>query len=836
MNTIVQNFAGLNSEWTLSSSEPAAYSLPADFVANNINKIEVKIPSTVAQAYQKAGLWSLHRHCDLNSQEFDNKDWWYQTRFKYNPNSDSSILNFMGLATLCEVWLNDIKILSSQNMFVSHQVDVAQQLQVDNDLVICFRSLSNNLSQRRPRPRWKTKLVNHQQLRWIRTSLLGRIPGWTPPVAPVGPWQPIFLQAKTVPFNINLKTVLNGSTGLLEISCQIISDEQPKATLSIGNNNSPLEIVKDSTGYTLSGKIEIENVKLWWPHTHGQPHLYTPDLSLIINNQTTTHPLAAIGFKNIHINQDNNNFQINVNKQAIFCRGTCWTINDIVSLRGNERSLEQILTLMRDAGANMIRIGGTMIYEQELFYQLCDELGIMIWQDFMFANMDYPIDDVDFRANVELEIQQTIKRLRQHVCISIYCGNSEIEQQAAMLGLPENEWKNSLFTQLIPDIHKKLQAEVPYITSTPTGDILPFHTNKNVTHYYGVGAYQRPVSELRQHNVKFASECLGFANVPMSNTRDKIMNGQLPVTHHPKWKERIPRDTGSGWDFADVRDHYTKNLFNIDPVNMRCFDSENYITLSEITTGEIMYQVYSEWRSAHSQCTGGLMWFLKDFWQGAGWGIIDSNNIPKACYYYLKRCWQPINVVLTNETLNGIDIHVINESAEDFNGQIEIFLLNRNSTVIANETINIKTTKLSTTTYNSDELLKNFYDITYSYRFGSVKHSIVAVLLKTNENVLLSDAFYFPNPEIPYINPTSKLTAVATEIDEHTYELELSCNHFLYAVNIEVNGYTTSNNFFHMLPNRAKRIILKKIDLDSKRFKGYVGALNLSEDIKISIK
>lgn len=831
MHAKVLQSTWLNAEsWFLSETQAGAYHHPSEFLASRPAKIEIHPPSTVAQACQQAGLWSLDNHVD-----FDAKDWWYQTQFKFNPKTDSGLLIFSGLATVCDVWLNGKNILSAQNMFISYQVDVADTLQEENTLVLCFRSLNETLSRRRARPRWKTRLVNHQQLRWIRTSLLGRIPGWTPPVAPIGPWQPIHLQSKNTPFDIHLKTGLDNDVGQLTFSCRIISDKQPEAALTIEQNSTTLKVDKDTTGYTLSGQLEINNVERWWPHTHGTPRLYTPELQLTVNGQTTTVSLPAVGFKRIELDQTNDNFSVSVNNQAIFCRGACWTINDIVSLQGESKNLEQTLTLMRDAGANMIRIGGTMIYEQELFYQLCSKLGIMIWQDFMFANMDYPIEDLDFRANVETEIQQVILRLQQHACISIYCGNSEIEQQSAMLGLPESEWNSSLFTQLIPELCKTLQADIPYITSTPTGNILPFHTNKNVTHYYGVGAYLRPVSELRQHDVRFTAECLGFANVPVSKTRNKILNGQLPVTHHPKWKERIPRDTGSGWDFADVRDHYTKNLFNIDPTQMRSFDSENYIALSEVSTGEIMSQVYSEWRSNHSRCSGGLVWFLKDFWSGAGWGIIDSYGLPKACYYYLKRSWQPVNVAITNETLNGLDIHINNETLKPFTGILEIVLLTKESVVIAQEHIEVSIAESSTSTLNSDAIFSNFYDITYSYRFGPVKHSIVAVQLNDQAGNNVSDAYFFPNAELPYANINTSLTAIAKQIDEDTFELALTSTHFLYAVNIDVKGFLASNNFFHLLANTTTMVTLKKNNPAIKRFNGYVTALNLVEDIKIKM-
>ena len=823
----------LNTGWTFAETEPNQYTHPAELHAQQLNWTAAIVPGTVAQACQKAKQWSFNTPFD-----FDSKDWWYQTTFNVDTETTSPLLNLQGLATLCDVWLNGQQILSSNNMFTGYQIDVSEFLvEQSNQLFLCFRSLNEQLAQRKPRPRWKTRLVSQQQLRWYRTTLLGRIPGWTPPVAAVGPWQPIFLANKTQPCDINLQTRIDNDTGIVNFHCHLPIDQKTgiKAQLQIDNHSTALDIEKTPHGYRLSGQLSVTNAIRWWPHTHGQAKLYTPTLSVSIQGDTQQHTLPAIGFKSIQLEQSDNRFQLFVNHQAVFCRGACWTINDIVSLQGDNNTLEQTLTLMRDAGANMIRIGGTMIYEQDLFYQLCDKLGIIVWQDFMFANMDYPIDDSAFHRTVKTELQQTLTRLSSHPCIGLYCGNSEIEQQGAMLGLAKSEWQNSLFTQLIPELCDTLHPGIPYISSTPTGNILPFHSNKNVTHYYGVGAYLRPVAELRQHDVKFTSECLGFSNLPVSKTRNQVLNGQLPVTHHPKWKERVPRDTAAGWDFEDVRDHYTQSLFNIELTQMRCFDTERYFMLSEITSGEIMSQVYSEWRSSHSQCSGALVWFLKDFWPGAGWGIIDSNGLPKACYYYLKRSWQPLNIHMTNESLNGYDIHINNETKKDFNGSIEFTLLNKNSTVIATTSRHVTIPAETTHSCNSDELLAGFFDVTYSYRFGPVKHSIVSAQLKNQQGEHISDCFAFPNAEIPYSNPDTRLTAIAKQIDENTFSLQLSSTHFLYAVNIEVDGYSTSNNFFHLLPDTTRFITMKKIHSGHKRYKGYVSAINLPEDTKIKV-
>ena len=137
---------------------------------------------------------------------------------------------------------------------------------------------------------------------------------------------------------------------------------------------------------------------------------------------------------------------------------------------------------------------------------------------------------------------------------------------------------------------------------------MPFHVRDGIAHYYGVGAYLRSPQELRKADVKFTPECLAFANVPEPETVLALMAGDSPVAHHPRWKQRVPRDTGAGWDFEDVRDFYLHHFFAVDPVKLRCFDLARYWQLSRVVPGEMMSQVFSEWRSSHGNNRGGLVW------------------------------------------------------------------------------------------------------------------------------------------------------------------------------------------------------------------------------------
>jgi len=179
----------LTEGWTLAATEPRAFATPAE-LPPDLEWQSARVPGTVAES---VGPRDLDRH-----ENYDASDWWYHCTFSHASHGPRTRLRFDGLATLAQVWLNGQKVLETSNMFCAHEVDVTDLTGSENDLHVVFRSLEAALDERRPRPRWKTSLVDNQQLRWFRTTLLGRIPGWTPRVPPVGPWRSVWVERASI--------------------------------------------------------------------------------------------------------------------------------------------------------------------------------------------------------------------------------------------------------------------------------------------------------------------------------------------------------------------------------------------------------------------------------------------------------------------------------------------------------------------------------------------------------------------------------------------------------------------------------------------------------------
>ncbi|HEY2744687.1 MAG TPA: glycoside hydrolase family 2 protein [Polyangia bacterium] len=774
---------------------------------------------TAAAALRAAGAWSL----DGAARRFDAEDWWFRATLPEvardgNASDEAELaLTFGGLATLADVWLDGQPLFSSDNMFVAHERVIERG---GGELLIRCRALDAALAGKRPRPRWRAPMIENQQLRWFRTTLLGRTPGWSPPAQAVGPWRAVAIERRRgfAIEDVALGASVAGNVGRVRVVARARSLGAPlDGVLVVGDARAQLQ-VRDGA---LVGEIELRDPRRWWPHTHGEPALYPAHLE--IGGQIVD--LGKIGFRELERRGD---FELAVNGARVFCRGACWTPLDPVTLDGDPRPA---LMQMRDAGMNMVRVGGTMVYENDAFYDACDELGILVWQDFMFANMDYPDDDAAFGAGVDAEVKQQLARLQARPSLAVLCGNSEGEQQAAMFGAGRERWAPKLFHETLPSLARELCPDVPYWPSSAHGGDFPHQGNVGTTSYYGVGAYLRPLTDARRAEVRFASECLAFANVPAPSA---LPGGPSVRVHHAAWKARTPRDLGAGWDFDDVRDFYLRELFHVDPMLLRYGDHERYLALSRVVTGEVMAQTFGEWRTRRSTCAGGLVWFLRDLWPSAGWGVVDAAGAPKAAWYYLKRALQPLAVHISDEGGNGLMVHITNDRAEPLAAELELTLYHAGEVQVATGKRALAVEPRAAIEVGAASLFDGFLDLSYAYRFGPPSHDlVVATLRAAATGAILAQAFHFPLGWPSARELDVGLVAAAT-LDDGGATLTLRTRRFAQSIAVDADGFLADHAYFHLAPGGERTIRLRRV-AGTTPLRGTVQPLNASAASKIVV-
>ena len=819
----------LNAGWSVRASPPAD-----DYTREPIGSsgwLRIAELAPAASALRLLGQWSL----DAPERKFDAEDWWYRLTFdapRVN-NTERSVLGFDGLATVAQVWLNGEELLRSTNMFVSHEHDVTTRLRDSgNNLLMRFSALDRQLEQRRKRPRWRAPMVAHQQLRWFRTTLLGRTPGWSPPAAVVGPWKAIWLERRggAMVDDVRLEARVEGARGTVNCILSLDGDGHLPETVSLRLERNgriwlqPLQRAGSSRSFT--GHLDIDEVDLWWPHTHGDPALYDARVHFTLPDAANDTWVAAgrVGFRTVHVDTSGGDFSVSVNGVPVFCRGACWTPLDAVSLRSNADGCQTAVAQVRAAGMNMLRVPGTTVYEEDHFYDACDANGIMVWQDFMFANMDYPGEDQEFAESVELEVTQQLKRLRNHPCLAVLCGNSEVEQQAAMWGAARELWSPALFHETLPRLCHELAPSIFYWPSSAHGGAFPHQANTGTTSYYGVGAYLGPLEDARRADLKFATECLAFANVPAASTLSRVPGGHATKSHHAVWKQRSPRDLGAGWDFDDVRDHYVAALFDVEPQRLRAVDHERYLALSRATTGEVMRASFAEWRRPGSRCRGALVLMLRDLWAGAGWGLSDEVGVPKACWHYLKRALQPVAIQLSDEGVSGLFAHLINEGSGTLHAALEVTAWRDGAVKVADAGRHVVVPARGSLSVPCVELLDHFMDINHAYKFGPPACDAVAATLRDAGGHLLGRTFFFNQGSLGAQQPDVGLQARAVMLDAHTAQVTVRTARLAYSVYFEADGFEPDDDYFHLPPDSETNVVLRAAC--ARPLSGFVHALN----------
>jgi len=776
----------------------------------------------------------------MSAGRIDAKDWWYRLSFPHDGSpGGTALLCFDGLAGLADVWLNGRKILASENMFVAHEVPVGLLLASENDLVLRFRSVDAELAGRKQRPSWRTPMVEHQQLRWLRATLLGRTPGWSPPVPVVGPWRPIWLEERRAVgiSGVHVDARVEGTQGVMDVRCALHALEGTDirgCDLVVESGGRDIRVpLQDNGKGRLVAHIVLPEVDLWWPHTHGEQPLYPVRLETRIDDPASpvVADLGLVGFRTISLDQGEGRFALSVNGVPIFCRGANWMPLDCISFRSRPPAVEVAMRQARDGGFNMVRVSGAAVYEDDCFLDACDRRGLLLWQDFMFAGMDYPGSEPHFRDLVRKEADQQLRRLSGHPCLAVLCGNSEVEQQAAMAGAPRERWQPALFHDELAGLCDSLCTRVPYWPSSAHGGSFPHRNDVGTTSYYGIGAYLRPMSDMQTSRVRFATECLAFANVPERATLEKMPGGGTIKVHHPSWKERVPRDRGAGWDFDDVRDHYLALHFGVNPLQLRQADHARYLDLSRIVTGEVMRAVFQYWRRPDSGNHGGLIWFLRDLWPGAGWGIIGSDGVPKAAFHLLRRALQPVAVALSDEGCNGVDVHVWNDRPGVLRARLEVSVFRQGEIPLMRKSQQIDLPGRGYLRRPVAEFIETLLDLNHAYRFGPPSHDLICAVLRDPEGTALAEDQYLLFPE-RMIEPSDiGLTASIGRDAGGEATITLASRGFAYGITIEGEELLPDDQYLNVPPGEARTVGIGKA---GEPVKAVVRAINSRASVRVS--
>lgn len=780
-------------ECTLFATAPSRFPGPAALAADpDLPRLEVDgMPGLVTRA---AGWEQLLAPI---GDTVDDADWWIVGRY------DAPLpcrVWFDGLTFPATVFVDGDPVTDVGSMFLPVHVHLTAG---PHEIAIRFASLTQWLKKRRGRGRWRSNLVAEQKLRWARTTLLGRAPAYSGSPAPVGIWRRIELtdgvsiddltvQCVSEQVEVSGRCVDVTGTGVADADVDVrITHEGTIATSTVG---------RCGPDGTFAIALTVDSPHLWWPRGYGDQPLYDLDISV----EGTVIRSRRIGFRTVDVTPARG-FGVAVNGTPIFCRGAVWMPADPTDLRGSADTTREQLRLLADAGANMVRIPGGTAYEQPEFWDASAEFGILVWQDTMQATFDPPpeLDDV-----VAAELAGELRALGGNPALAVVSGGNETQQQPEMLGLAADSRTMNLVDHRLPVI--AAVAGVPYVPSSPsapprTGD-LAIRPDTGVAHWFGVGGYLRPLTDVMTAGVGFAAESLAFSIPPTADAVDRHFGSSAPAGHHPHWKAGVPRDKGASWDFEDVRDHYVREVFGVDPMQIRRVDPDRYLQLGRVAVIAAMVGCFGFWRRQDSGCHGALVLSAKDLVPGAGWGLIDVDGAPKAPLSALRRIWDPLSVIVSDAGLSGLRIDIYNDSPNPLPARLILTAVDAGGRPVIDGSADIIVPERSSTTMHDSEITGSFRDLAHSYRFGpAVAQAVQVEVVGADPEHSVRDVIVIDPAAAPI---RADLTARAGIDEAGTWYLDVTADAALRWVEIDVSGYRPADNYFHLAPGLTYRVAL----------------------------
>jgi beta-mannosidase len=409
----------------------------------------------------------------------EEKDWWYRTTFSLSgfesiKSNQSIFLMFHGLDTFATIYFNEEKIGTHNNMFVPLKLDITQKIRAgENDLRVCLASPTYSPDIHRDPDIARTPLQRLYS-RKAQSSY-----GWdiAPRLVTIGIWRPVEIivcdKLEIIDSWIQTKQITRNGTDV-ELEFWISANDENVYSVSVDievfNQKRSIQLEIESKVVSQKELFVLDNPPLWWPHNHGAPNLLDYSIKIRNGEQIVDFFEGHFGVRIIELVQKplengRTSFFFKINNKPIFLKGMNWTPCDAIYSRITDEKYSELLTTTVESNINALRVWGGGIYESDTFYDLCDKLGILVWQDFMFACGVYP-QDQDFLEEIEYEAEHVVKNLRQHPSIFVWCGDNEVDWVYLQENVPDYQ-NNKINRKILPAVCKKLDSSRPYIPSSP---------------------------------------------------------------------------------------------------------------------------------------------------------------------------------------------------------------------------------------------------------------------------------------------------------------------------------------------------------------------------------
>jgi Beta-galactosidase/beta-glucuronidase len=752
--------------------------------------------------------------------------WEYQTEFNISADilkRQNVEIVFQGLDTYADVFLNDKAVLSADNMFRTWRVNIKNALrQGQNVLRIRFRSPINEILPIMAKLDYELPASNDQGEKtspYTRKAPYQYGWDWGPRFVTSGIWKPVDLvawdQARVEDLHIKQNNLTRENADLTA-ALEVVASTATNATIELENATDKKIVATKQVTLTqglnnVALDFAIANPKLWFPVGLGEQARYTFNAKLSINKKIIDERSRRTGLRTLELRQKPDehgiSFEFIVNGIPVFGHGANWIPADSFPTRVTKEKYKKLLTSLRDANMNMVRVWGGGIYEDDYYYDLADEMGLLVWQDFMFACSMYPGDKA-FLDNVRAEIVDNVKRLRNHPSIVIWVGNNEIETAWQHWGWkdknPSFVWEDyqKLFLRLLPEVLNQYDPSRPYWQSSPSSNFQADSELQSIgdTHYWQVWHAEKPFSEYEKQYPRFMSE-YGFQSFPELETIKTYTSDQdrasietpimLAHQRHPRGNQLIRT--------------YMLREYN------QPKDFESFLYVSQVLQAEGIKLGAEHLRRIMPQNMGSLYWQANDCWPVASWSSMDYFGRWKALMYYTKRFYAPTLVSMHPED-GKMNFYVVSDSPQTKQAELTVDLLDLNGKMLSTKRVNLTVEPLRGKSYMGipiSELLNG----------AGEKNVVLLATLNVDGETVSSNQYYFkPFKELAFSRPNIKTEVVPSL---RGFKVTLSSDKVARAVYLYgfKDGFFV-DNFFDLIPGKPMLVEFRndaKISIDEFR-------------------
>lgn len=738
--------------------------------------------------------------CEADLQWIGDTTWEYTMSFDCSDNERASqhqSLLFEGLDTYAKVWFNDSLILVADNMFRAWEVGVTGHLKLHNQLRVVFEPASKRGKDEASKLSYT---LSKEERVFTRKAQYQYGWDWGPKYITCGLWKSVKLltwQGARMNSVQVLQDHLSDSIALLNFACHLECETDGLYFLKILPSDSSLAPIEQAC-FLKSGlntvvvPYSIKNPERWWCNGMGAQRMYRFQVQLKYADVLKDERELSIGLRELELvrvpDAMGTSFYFKLNGLPVFMKGANWVPADNFVPRVSDDKYAALLKDAKAANMNMLRVWGGGVYEQDVFYNLCDEYGLLVWQDFMFACAMYPGDSA-FMSNVKQELMQHVIRLRNHPSLALWCGNNEIAEGWNNWGWQKeyeltstdsttiNRDYEHLFNGLIPEVLTELDPARPYIASSPElGWGRAESIKRGDSHYWGVWWGMEPFENYKEKTGRFVSE-YGFQGMPNKSTLQRCCGDSLLSMNSACLQAHQKNPRG----FQTIDEYMLRDY-------RKPKDFAHYVYVSQVLQAFGMQQAIVSHRLRTPYCMGSLVWQLNDCWPVTSWSLIDSDRHRKAAYYCVKRSFEKV-LISSVDKGDEVLVYALQDSRQQMVGELTIQLLDFRG---KKELVELKTVPLMP---GEVQLVGRFSRQRYAALFADSANLVLSASFNC-EGKEYTFAHYFARPkELKLEKPSITIKSLGANV----FELQAD----RLAKDVYVSGeydFSCSDNYFDLLP------------------------------------